>query len=50
VVRDAEFAGLSVEQASAPDVYVPLAQSINYSNDLMKMIELRSHFRAAYCW
>jgi len=44
VVRDAKFAGFQLSKPARPMFYVPLAQSINYSNDLMKMIELRSHF------
>jgi ABC-type antimicrobial peptide transport system permease subunit len=44
VVRDAKFAGFQLSKPARPMFYVPLAQSVNYSNDLMKMIELRSHF------
>jgi len=44
VVRDAKFAGFQLSKPARPMFYVPLAQSVNYSNDLMKMIEMRSHF------
>jgi predicted permease len=44
VVRDAKFAGFALSKPARPMFYVPLAQSVNYSNDLMKTIELRSHF------
>src|SRR6266852_2570755 len=44
VVRDAKFAGFQWSKPARPMFYVPLAQSVDYKNDLMKMIELRSHF------
>jgi len=44
VVRDAKFAGFQLSKPARPMFYVPLAQSVDYKNDLMKMIELRSHF------
>jgi predicted permease len=44
VVRDAKFAGFELSKPARPMFYVPLAQSVDYKNDLMKMIELRSHF------
>jgi predicted permease len=44
VVRDAKFAGFALSKPARPMFYVPLAQSVTYSNDLMKTIELRSHF------
>ena len=44
VVRDAKFAGFQLSKPARPMFYVPLAQSATYSNDLMKTIELRSHF------
>ena len=44
VVRDAKFAGWGLNQPARPMFYVPLAQSVNYKQDLLKMIELRSHF------
>jgi predicted permease len=44
VVRDAKFAGGGLSRPARPMFYVPLAQSANYQDDLMKKLELRSHF------
>ena len=44
VVRDAKFAGWGLNRPARPMFYVPLAQNVNYKQDLMKGIELRSHF------
>jgi predicted permease len=44
VVRDAKFAGWGLDRPARPMFYVPLAQSIDYKQDLMKMVELHSHF------
>jgi predicted lysophospholipase L1 biosynthesis ABC-type transport system permease subunit len=44
VVRDAKFAGYALSKPARPMFYVPLMQSVNYKDELMKMIELRSHF------
>jgi ABC-type antimicrobial peptide transport system permease subunit len=44
IVRDAKFAGFELNKPARPMFYVPLAQSVDYKNDLMKMLELRSHF------
>ena len=44
VVRDAKFAGWGLNQPARPMFYVPLAQNVNYKQDLMKRVELRSHF------
>ena len=44
VVRDAKFAGWGFNQPARPMFYVPLAQNVDYKQDLMKRIELRSHF------
>ncbi len=44
VVRDAKFAGFGLNRPARPMFYVPLAQNVNYDNELMKRIELRSHF------
>ena len=44
VVRDAKFAGFALNQPARPMFYVPLAQTADYKNDLMRQIELRSHF------
>ena len=44
VVRDAKFAGLGLDRPARPMFYVPLAQNVDYPDELMKKIELRSHF------
>jgi len=44
VVGDARFAGFGFDRPAFPMFFVPLAQNANYKNELMKMIELRSHF------
>ena len=44
VVRDAKFAGFALNQPARPMFFVPLAQTVNYHDDLMKKLELRSHF------
>jgi predicted permease len=44
VVRDAKFAGWGLSRPARPMFYVPLAQTANYQDDLMKKLELRSHF------
>src|SRR3989454_629372 len=44
VVRDAKFAGWGLNRPARPMFYVPLAQNVDYHDDLMKKIELLSHF------
>jgi hypothetical protein len=44
VVRDAKFAGWGLNRPARPMFYVPLAQNVDYKNDLMKRLELQSHF------
>jgi predicted permease len=44
VVRNAKFAGYALSKPARPMFYVPLAQTVDYKNDLMKKLELRSHF------
>jgi predicted permease len=44
IVRDAKFAGWGLDRPARPMFYVPLAQTVDYKNDLMKRIELQSHF------
>jgi predicted permease len=44
VVRDAKFAGWGLDRPARPMFYVPLAQYVNYKQDLMKQLEFRSHF------
>jgi predicted permease len=44
VVRDAKFAGFELDKPARPMFYVPLAQKVEYKQELLKSIELRSHF------
>jgi predicted permease len=44
VVRDAKFAGYGLNRPARPMFFVPLAQTVNYPNDLMARIEMQSHF------
>jgi ABC-type antimicrobial peptide transport system permease subunit len=44
VVRDAKFAGWGLSRPARPMFYVPLAQNANYSNEMMKKLEILSHF------
>ena len=44
IVRDAKFAGWGLDKPARPMFYVPLAQNVEYHDELMKKIELRSHF------
>ena len=44
VVRDARFASWGFNRPPRPMFYVPLAQTVNYKHELMRTIELRSHF------
>jgi len=44
VVRDAKFAGFGLDKTARPMFFVPLAQTVNYPQELMKKIELGSHF------
>jgi len=44
IVRDAKFAGFALEKPARPMFYVPLAQNVEYKNQLMKMVEVNSHF------
>ncbi len=44
IVRDAKFAGFALNRPARPMFYVPLAQNVEYPNELMKKIELMSHF------
>ena len=46
VIRDAKFAGWGLNRPAQPMFYVPLAQYIEYQNEIMKRIELSSHFIA----
>ena len=44
IARDAKFAGFGLRQPARPMFYAPMAQSAPYSEDLMKQIDLRSHY------
>jgi predicted permease len=44
VVRDAKFAGFQLNRPARPMFYVPLAQKVNYASEVMKRVELQSHF------
>jgi ABC-type antimicrobial peptide transport system permease subunit len=44
VVRDAKFAGFALDQPARPMFYVPLAQTVDYENVMMKRLEAQSHF------
>ncbi|MFI5103456.1 MAG: ABC transporter permease, partial [Terriglobales bacterium] len=44
VVGDAKFAGFALSRPARPMFYVPLAQNVAYTNELMQKLELRSHF------
>jgi predicted permease len=44
IVRDAKFAGFALQRPARPMFYVPLAQNVDYTDVLMKRIEVQSHF------
>jgi predicted permease len=44
VVRDAKFAGFQLDKPARPMFYVPLAQTVDYHDELMKKLERSSHF------
>ncbi len=44
IVKDAKFAGFQLDKPARPMFFVPLAQTVNYPQELMRKIELRSHF------
>jgi predicted permease len=44
IARDAKFAGFALDKPARPMFYVPMAQTVTYQNDMLKMVELRSHF------
>ena len=43
-MRDAKFAGFQLDRPARPMFYVPLAQTVDYANPLMKRLEFQSHF------
>ena len=44
IVRDAKFAGYALNKPARPTFFVPLLQNVDYTNPLMKRLELSSHF------
>ena len=44
IVRDAKFAGGRLDRPARPMFYVALAQTVDYTNALMKRLETQSHF------
>src|SRR5579864_8971576 len=44
IVRDAKFAGFALSRPARPMFYVPLAQTVDYQDELMTRIEVQSHF------
>ena len=44
VVRDAKFAGFQLDRPARPMFFVPLAQTVNYTNPMMQRVETASHF------
>jgi predicted permease len=44
VVRDAKFAGFALKRPARPTFFVPLAQSVDYKDPLMKRLEVATHF------
>ena len=44
VVRDAKFAGFALDQPARAMFYVPLAQTVEYPNPMMRRLETASHF------
>jgi predicted permease len=44
VVKDAKFAGFALDRPARPMFYVALAQTVEYTDPLMKRLETASHF------
>ena len=44
IVPDAKFAGFALSRPARPMFYVPLTQTVDYRDPLMKRVELESHF------
>jgi predicted permease len=44
IVRDAKFAGFNLSRPARPMFYVPLTQTVEYHDNLIRKLELRSHF------
>jgi len=44
IMRDAKFAGFGLDKPARPMFFVPLAQYVDYKQELMRQLELGSHF------
>ena len=44
IVGDAKFAGFQLDRPARPMFFVPLAQTVRYSNPLMQRVETSSHY------
>jgi predicted permease len=44
IVRDARFAGFGFDRPPRPMFFVPLAQTVDYANPMMRRVETQSHF------
>jgi predicted permease len=44
IIRDAKFAGFALDRPARPMFFVPLAQTVDYANPMMKRVEVQSHF------
>jgi predicted permease len=44
VVHDVRFASFNLDQPAPPMLFVPLAQTVDYSSPMMKRLESQSHF------
>ena len=44
VVADPRFAGFELDRPARPMFFVPLAQTVNYANELMRRVETASHY------
>ncbi len=44
VVKDARFAGFQLDRPMRPMFFVPLAQTVDYANPLMRRVETASHY------
>ncbi|MCA1585182.1 MAG: ABC transporter permease, partial [Acidobacteria bacterium] len=44
VVADARFAAFQLDRPMRPMFFVPLAQTVNYANEMMKRVETASHY------
>ena len=50
VVRDAKFAGFQLDRPARPMFYVAMAQTVDYTNPMMKRLESGRTSSAACCW